>query len=239
MVGACFVWSPALAQKVKRHPKAVIDTLITNIDGQGHQLQLTFVPGPEHNYPLFAFWLEDLDGNYIQTLYVSQSIAKGTFNYGDKSSGFWKAGEIERPAALPYWAHKRNVENEKGSIVPTILNPVVDAYSGATPPAAFVLETRSDTVLNGKFRLMAEINQSWDWNKHWTNNKYPGDVDYVSSAQPAVVYETIVDPEKPGAYELKLIGRSHHSGKTGELFTDLETLTTALKIAERISVVVR
>jgi len=35
---------------------------------------------------------------------------------------------------------------------------------------------------------------------------------------------------------MNLIGRSHHSGATGELFDDLETMTTALHIAEEIIV---
>jgi len=35
------------------------------------------------------------------------------------------------------------------------------------------------------------------------------------------------------------VGHSHYSGKTGELFPDLSTLTTALQIADSIIVKVR
>lgn len=228
----------AQAQKGRRHQEKLVDTLIINPQGEGIKLIVSFAAGSKHNHPLFAFWMEDTEGNYIQTLYVSKSIAKGVFEYGDKSTGKWQPGEIERPAALPYWAHKRNVLNEKGNFMPTAAHPVADAYSGATPPGNFILIARSDQNMSGTFRLMAEINQSWDWNEHWTNSKFPGDMDYFSSAQPAVVYEAVIDMDKPGVYEFKAVGRSHHSGKTGELFTDLQTLTTALEIAQSISVMV-
>jgi len=35
---------------------------------------------------------------------------------------------------------------------------------------------------------------------------------------------------------MKAIGHSHYSGKTGELFPDLSTITTALQIADSIIV---
>lgn len=38
------------------------------------------------------------------------------------------------------------------------------------------------------------------------------------------------------SYELQVIGHSHYSGKTGELFTDLSTMTTALDIADKLNV---
>jgi len=86
-----------------------------------------------------------------------------------------------------------------------------------------------------------EVNQTWDWNSHWNNSLYPNDPDYRSSAQPAVVYEALIDvgelPETP--VKLNAIGRSHHSGATGELFTDLETITTALQIFNEITVRVK
>lgn len=231
--------TPAFGQKIKRHHVVVVDTLITNNMGEGQKLQIIFTPGAEHNHPLFAFWVEDMEGNFIQTLYVSESIAKGLFKYGDKSTGHWQEGEVERPAALPYWAHKRHILNEKGNYMPTASQPVVDAYSGATPKGDFVIFTRSDKALSGKFRVMAEINQSWDWNTYWTNNRFPDDRDYISSAQPALVYEVVVDANESGTYEFTPVGRSHHAGKSGELFTDLETLTTALEIAQSIKLILK
>ena len=88
-----------------------------------------------------------------------------------------------------------------------------------------------------KINVLLEINQSWDWNEYWTNDKYPGDEDYLSSSQPAVVYMTTVDLAKPDTiYELKVIGHSHYSGNDGMLYEDIGSLTTALDIAGVIRV---
>jgi hypothetical protein len=215
------------------------ETITTNVDGMGIVLTIDFHKGPEHNHPLMAIWIEDMDGRYIQTLYVSQSIAKGVFAFGDKSTGKWKPGEIMRPAALPYWSHKRNVVNDKGNYMPRPGYEVADAYSGATPAADFRLLTRTDSIIGKKFMVLCEINQSWDWNSHWTNTKYPEDAEYKTSSQPAVVYAGEIEPQKAGGVvSLKPIGRSHHSGADGNLYHDLETLTTALKIASDITVTV-
>ena len=230
--------SPTLAQPLLNDSgNGDMEKVTTNIDGAGIELILEFRKGPEHNHPLMAVWIEDLDGNYLQTLYVAQSIAKGVFAYGDKSGGTWQPGEIMRPAALPYWSHKRNILNDKGNYMPRKGFEVPDAYSGATPKADFRLDTRTDSPIGKKFRVLLEINQSWDWNNYWTNNKYPDDNEYKTSSQPAVVYAVEVDPAKTGvAYKLMPIGRSHHAGSDGKLYNDLETLTTALKIASDIQV---
>jgi len=84
---------------------------------------------------------------------------------------------------------------------------------------------------------MFEINQNWDWNDYWTNDKYQGDKNYLYSAQPAVVYESLVDQNNlRDRYIMRPIGHSHPLGQMGELFTDLSTLTTALQIADSIIV---
>ena len=214
-----------------------MEKITTNIDGAGLELVLEFRKGPEHNHPLMAVWIEDLDGNYIQSLYVARSIAKGVFAYAEKSGGAWQPGEVIRLAALPYWSHKRNVLNDKGNFMPRKGFEVPDAYSGATPKADFRLITRTDTIINAKFRVLFEINQSWDWNNYWTNDKFPDDPEYKTSSQPAVVYAIEVDPAKTGvAYKLMPLGRSHYAGSDGKLYNDLETLTTSLKIASDIQV---
>ena len=212
----------------------------SNINGAGKSIEIEMIKGKSHNHPTFAIWIEDTSGSYIQTIFVTQALAKGIFNYGDKSGGKWKPGEVRRPAALPYWSHKWGVKNEYGSYVPTSKNKVADAYSGATPAGSFKLSSRTDNVKNGKVKLMLEINQPWDWNKYWTNTLYPNDIDYQTSCQPAVVYSAILDMDKPGMnIQMTPVGHSHYSGNTGELYPDLSTITTALHIVEQINVVVK
>ena len=217
-----------------------IAKITSNSNGTGRSIEIEMIKGKAHNHPTFAFWIEDTSGNYIQTLYVTQAIGQGIFNYGDKSGGAWKPGEVHRPSALPYWAHKRGVKNETGSFEPTPKNKVPDAYSGATPAGSFMLNTRADNPLKSKVKLMLEINQPWDWNEFWNNTLYTDDLDYKSSCQPAVVYSAMVDFDGPAMeIAMKPVGHSHYSGKNGELYTDLSTITTALHIAEVIKVTLK
>lgn len=205
------------------------------VENTGTKLEISFEKGEAYNHPLFAIWLADANGNYIQTLYVSQSIGKGVFLRGSRKTGQWMPGEIQRPAALPYWVHQRNVTNENGGLLPTSKSPVVDAYTGATPKNSFVLEVKTEEKLQGKYKLMFELNQSWDWNEYWFNAKYPDDKEYKTSSQPALVYCADIESDNLQSVEFKAVGYSHYSGKDGNLYKDLNTLTTALKIANKIS----
>ncbi|MBN1338754.1 MAG: hypothetical protein JXA03_05485 [Bacteroidales bacterium] len=213
------------------------DHFTVNPEGEGHEMEVGFTKGKAHNHPLIAVWVEDTLGHFIQTLYVSQSIGTGIFNYGDKSSGQWTKGELSRPAALPYWAHKRGILSDNGSYMPTSKNPVADAYTGPTPKSDFTLNLKTDSLLNSPFYVLLEINQPWDWNEYWTNTKFPDDYEYRTSSQPAVVYRCMIDPAIAGSETImQAIGHSHYSGKDGNLYGDISTLTTALNIAGKITV---
>ncbi len=204
----------------------------------GTPLYISFEKGDEFYHPLIVFWVEDDKGNFIKTLYVSKSIATGTFRYGVAEGKKWKPGERRRPAALPYWGHQRGEKAPDGLYLPTPQNPLPDAITGATPTGSFNLSTTVDTQAQ-YVKVFMEINQTWDWNNYWHNNRFPNDDEYKTSCQPALVYMARVNLlEKGSTYELKPIGHSHPSGKTGELFTDISNHTTALSIAKRVSVTV-
>jgi len=215
----------------------VFEEIILNTDGAGPAIELDFKAGAEHNYPMMAIWIEDSKGTYIQTLFVNESVAKGYFRHADNSTGKWQPGALVRPASLPVWAHKRGVKNDLGNYMPTQDLPVPDAYTGATPAGDFLLKTNADDPLPQKFRILFEINQSWDWNEYWTNNKYPDDADYKTSSQPSLVYAVDVDLEDLKInYVLQPLGYGHYSGKTGEIFSDLSSMTTAMEITKVIEV---
>ena len=149
-------------------------------------------------------------------------------------------GEIQRPASLPFWAHNRGIKNEYGTYMPTPRQPEVDAYTGATPQASFILNIITEKPLVGKYKIMLELNQSWDWNDYWHNAKFPDDKEYKTSSQPALVYSVDIDTTKPGLeYTMIPLGHSHYSGKDGSLTTDLKTITTALGIAKRIIIKIK
>ena len=224
-------------KKKKKARQSELLVLQTNVDGRGVALEVEMRAGEHHNHPMMAIWLGDNTGNYIQTLYVNKSIATSIFGHGDKSGGAWQPGMVRRPAALPYWGHKRGIQAEDGLYIPDPQNPVPDAYTGATPPGDFVLKTRTDEPLSGKVNLMFEINQSWDWNAYWSNARFPEDYEYRTSAQPAVVYSVTLDLSDTGReYVLQPVGHSHYGVADGSLDPDLSTLTTALDIVSEIKV---
>jgi hypothetical protein len=212
--------------------------VITNMNGKGPEITVQLFKGEAFYYPLMAFWLEDENGKYIQTLYVAKSVATGIFKYGKQENNKWVTAPKRAPQTLPYWAHKRDVPASDGLYMPDPQKPVADAYSGATPTTGFTLTSRADNPLPAKYRVMMEINQNWDWNEYWTNNKYPDDQFYKMSCQPALIYEADINSgSMKQSYKMKPVGHSHYSGQTGELFPDLSTITTALHIAD--SVIVR
>ncbi len=231
MLAACSA-TPSATQLSQRQK---FTDVVTNTSGTGPLIEVKFYGGMALYYPLMAIWLEDEQGGYIQTLFVPKAIATGVFKYGSNATGRWKEAARRAPQTLPYWSHKRDIVASDGLYMPDPENPVPDAYSGATPTTSFTLTARADEPLPPKFRVMFEVNQNWDWNEYWTNDKFPGDNNYLYSAQPAVVYESIVDQKNlQDKYIMRPVGHSHPSGQTGELFTDLSTLTTALQIADSI-----
>ena len=217
----------------------VIETIKTTPEIINTKLEFDLTIGKFHNHPSFAIWVEDLEGNYIETLYVTQYFAKGIFGHGETEQGKWKnePGEVRRSAALPYWSHKRNIKANDGLYAPAPETAVPDALTGATPKGNFKLETGSKMEANKKFKVLLEVNQAWDSNDYWSNSKFPDDFDYKTSLQPALVYETSIESESMKTeFNLTAIGHSEPSGKTGELFTDLTTITTAKEIFSKILV---
>jgi len=211
----------------------------SNIGENGAELSIEFHKGSNHNHPSFAIWLETVDGQFIQTLFVTRYVANGIFGHGELTPGKWKAdsGPAVRLATLPYWSHKRGAKTGNIPDLPSPENPVPDAISGATPVTDFILKTNSSAEMPKKFRLLMEINQTWDANHFWTNSKYPDDTDYLTSLQPALVYAATIDLDSEiTEYFLNPIGHSHYSGKDGNLYTDLSTFSTALNIANQIIV---
>ena len=232
-----FAFQPMSCRSQRLSSDFPVDTIRTNLQAIGWNLEIKFTCGKNHNHPLMAIWVADTTGMYIETLYVAESLAKGVFTYGDKSAGKWMPGPIRRPAALPVWAFSRNVREDDGLYIPTEKTPLPDAISGATPQNNFVLITKTNSNMPLVFRVYFEINQTWDWNEYWTNNKYPGDLEYQSSCQPALVYLATIDTRRnDGPVAMKLIGHSHYNGSNGSINPDLTTITSAKDIVSSILV---
>jgi hypothetical protein len=228
---------PEAVNSQERTPEGRFQTLMTNTEAEGKPIKIIFKKGLKHYFPLMAIWVEDTTGAYIHPLYVAESIAKGKFRHAKFKEGEWQPGEKRIPSALPYWGHKQTNVTQDSFFMPTPEHPLPDAYTGATPANSFILNTKVESSVGKVFNILFEINQSWDWNEYWYNGRYPGNQEYLKSAQPALVYKVTVDlADKESTYKMKPVGHSHPYGANGKLYEDISTLTSALKIAEKITV---
>ncbi len=200
--------------------------------------------GESFQYPLFAAWIEDSLGNYIETIYISKVISSSRYEFGKKIGDRWEPAIIRRPASLPYWAHKRGIKASDGYYIPLHNSPDLDAVSGATPTNNFVIKSKGNMSEGRYYKILFEVNQSFDWNEYYTKDKFPDDEIYSGSGlpgQPSLIYAADInlnDKKTKSHIIMKLIGHSHHSGKNGKLYTDLTNITTAKNIADRIIITV-
>lgn len=184
------------------------------------------------NPPQFAIWLEDTSGNYISTVFVTYKIA---------TEGWINNNGNRRKEALPYWCHQRGVVYEDGLLLPTKKHPLTDGITGATPKADKTIKITPEN-LKKPFVIKAEFNHSVDFNSYYPKNAKKGAANYSGgtegSGQPAVIYSATIYPETTHAV-LQLIGHSSPDGSTGDIYTDMQTLTTAKTIVKSITVTIK
>lgn len=177
-------------------------------------------------FPQMAFWIEDLNGNYIETLYVSEKFAKQKWHMLDTDKD-----KTYRKSSLPYWMNKRA---RAGNPAPTAADPVADALSSATPEKSFVLKTKVKENLR-KVVLCAEFNNSFDYNDYYTTNVPKSAVNY-SDGQPSVIFKGVVNIDEKGVYDLTLVGHGGSNANEDVYHTDTNQLTSALEIIDSVRV---
>ncbi len=221
--------------------------------GGDPDITVDFLKGKHFWNPQMAIWLEDSTGKFIETLLVTTSTAKGLF-YGGRTASNFKAsdgpkGTEKRPTqrvdALPYWSHKRNHRYDDGLYSPPPTEPLPDAITGATPKENFYFRTRAEQVKDlTAFRVMVEVNVAFDENEFYSEYDFLEDASYHGGTgllgQPSLIYGTTVNSlDDQRYYILSLLGHGHHSGGTGDLITETNTITTAKYVVERIVVGVK
>jgi hypothetical protein len=240
--------------RASRNTRAISTVSLSEYDVYDHahgneaDITIDFLKGKHFWNPQVVIWLEDSAGNYIETLLVTESTARGLFYSGRTASNFKesdgeKADEntpTRRVDALPYWSHKRNHQYEDGFYSPPPTEPMPDAISGATPKANFYFKSAPDGIDDLKsFRIMVEVNVAFDENEFYSQYDFLEDSVYHSGTgllgQPSLIYGTVVSKtDDHRYYVLRLLGHGHHSGASGELFQNMETITTAKYVVERI-----
>jgi len=210
------------------------------------QLSIDLVRGEHYWHPQMAIWTEDIEGNFLETIFISKATAQGLF-FGGRSKNNFKefdakksnSTDYRRVNALPVWSHQRGVKYNDGMYVPTRDKPMPDAITGATLKDNFTLLSSIDSIKN--FRLKVELNVAFDDNEFYSEYDFPDDETFHNGTgqlgQPSIVYDVLIDGSQGSKYYLmNLVGNGHHSGQTGELFADMSKLTTANQIVERIVV---
>lgn len=188
--------------------------------------------------PQIAVWIEDIDGKYIETIYVTERA--GTQNWRKTPGEGVPIEKVRRKTSLPYWAHKRGVVYKDGLYLPTKDNPLPDTITSASPKGNFSLVTKVPETLT-KFVILAEFNNSGDFNEFYTEDAKPGDPGYTgglyAGGQPAVVFAVEVDMTSGiESYEMRLIGQSSPDGESGDLYEDTSKMTTGLDLVKKITV---
>ena len=217
-------------------------------NGDEPELTIDFLKGKHFWNPQVAIWLEDSNGNYIETLLVTTSTARGLFYSGRSASNFKETDDtkmeenspIQRVDALPYWSHKRNLRYNDGFYSPPPDQPLPDAISGATPKENFYFKSATGSLKGlNSFKILIEVNVAFDENEHYSEYDFIEDSLYHSGAgllgQPSLIYGTTIRKnDTQRYYVLSLLGHGHHSGTTGDLYPETSTISTAKYIVERI-----
>ncbi len=202
--------------------------ITTRPDAVGRQISVRFEAGAHYKHPLkinriitikttpqIAVWIEDTDGLYIDTLYVTKRAGTQAW----RTSPDLPAESIRRPESLPLWSHKRGVVYPDGLFMPTRDNPLTDAVTAASPKGDFHLTTKTPQDLL-KFVVLAEINNSADFNDAYPADAQPGTPSYSGgswgSGQPSVVYAATVDlASGPGTWSSCPSATAARTGATG------------------------
>lgn len=179
--------------------------------------------------PQMAFWVEDTEGRYVDTLYVTRKLTDSSF----QSTDLFSDEVIRRPEALPVWSHRRGVTYADGLRVPLPDSGDLDGVTAPTPLGHYDLLSRT-TAGARRIRVFMEINRSYDFNAHWHPRRFPDDPVYSgsgSSGQPSLVYMAEIDLDAPRRHWLlEPVGHGHHSGADGSLDPDLSGFDTALEL---------
>lgn len=204
--------------------KTIISLLLAALcgfSGFAKEFKVNIVPDTywAKRSPQCAVWVEDENGRYIGTLFVTNSASKKKWIASPKDG---------RPDSLPVWYKAAGLNPANPQTVD------LDAVSSATPKKSVTVSQKLHLETGKKYFVYAEANQSFDYNEVWTK-KNSG-----VNGQPSVIYRgEFIVKDSELEIELSLIGTGSVDGSSGEVKKDdLEKLTTADKIVSHIYVVI-
>ena len=175
----------------------------------------------EKREPQFSVWLEDSDGNFIRTLYVTERASHKSWMMSPKEG---------RPESLPVWYHSSKHESSKTK-KQDAKNAQLDAVTSATPKGGIIFNAE---IEDKEYYIRAEFNTSFDYNDYYTK-KNSG-----VNGQPSVIYSAKIPADfNNESDEIKLSfddGCGSIDGADGKVHSDVSNLTTATEIVKLIAV---
>jgi hypothetical protein len=151
------------------------DTYVEPTSFEAGKLTISFdyekISGSASNQ--FAVWIEDLDGNFINTVYATRWTAKG--------------GYKSRPDSIATWADKSDLASMQKSDV--------DVIAGATPKASGLSyswnlrDTKGNTVPPGEYKFFVEGTLRWKNHVIYSGVITLGDEPMIVQAEADFVYE--------------------------------------------------
>ena len=196
---------------------------------EGHQT-ITFQLLLSEKNCQMAIWLTDENGVFVDTVYVTRKVGKKGLS--NRSGGLDDKFGGPRLSTLPVWAYSRGVDYGNGNFYPPKSKPLADAITSATAKAGeFIWEWKPKKALKpGKYFYYIEVNKSFDKTENHKYSWYRG--------QPSVVWQgNILAGNQILKTEAKIIGHGHVAGEDGKTNPDLSTLTTSLRLIEKIEAV--
>ena len=164
-----------------------------------------------------AIWLEDLEGDYVTTLYVTNKAGNKNWIFGPKEG---------RPESLPVWYHASKVAPDKSSKAEDA-STQLDAVSSATQKAGINITRK---IPDGDFVIKAEFNTSFDYNESYTK-KNSG-----VNGQPSVIYGAKTGMNDTKEVNLEFLGTGSLDGSDGKVHPNAQGITTAKSIVKEITV---
>ncbi len=215
-----------------------VEKIESNPGGQGLLMTLKLEKGSAYNHPLIVVWLETEDGEYVETLFVTETIGKEMYKQANISSEKGKEESADLLAALPYWIHQCENNNSNGLLVSNQNNLSAEDIVRPTPCGSFDLSFHLSNCPAGNCRILIELNQIYYKDKYQYGH-HSGEPEPLTSAQPSIIYEAVVDPHiLPDSISMKPIGLGDKTGKTRILQTNPKTTTPSKQIASKITLVV-
>ena len=190
-----------------------------SITGTNREVQVHIQLGPKstgENWYQLALWLEDENGKYVDTLYVTSSVGREGLG-----NGYMKIFGItirEAPGSLPVWAHSRNV-TYGDSYYPTKKQPLPDAMTSATIKASEFM--KSFNLSNDVAQILGE--QAWNCLL---------EINVSRDDTPSMVFRATVTPDGPGIAPFVFAGYGEENGRDGKFHEHKEADQSRLEILQ-------